>query len=205
MSRKAIGGLLAVGVLAVAAGTWALMDWLAPAQSGQRTGEAAIESDFVLVDEGGKEATDEDFQGQWQLVFFGFTHCPDICPTTLDTVARVMEDLGDDAKQVQPLFITVDPERDTPEVMAEYTSLFHPRIVGLTGTPEQVKDAAGAFRAYYAKVQREGAPDGYSMDHSAFIYLMDPKGDYATHFSHQDEVDSIVEGVRATMQGEQQV
>ena len=115
--------------------------------------------------------------------------------------AAVLEELGDGAEQVQMLFITVDPERDTPEVMAEYVANFDPRILGLTGSPEQIERAAQAFRAYYAKVEQD-QPGGYTMDHSAFLYLMDPEGDYATHFSPSDEPATVADKIRAYLTGE---
>ena len=118
---------------------------------------------------------------KWQLVFFGFTSCPDICPTTLGTVTAALEELGADANKLQPLLISVDPEGDTPTVMKEYLTSFDPRILGLTGTPEQIQAAIRSFRVYASKQPLEG--EDYTMDHSAFIYLMDPKGEYAAHFS----------------------
>jgi protein SCO1/2 len=145
--------------------------------------------------------TDADFAGRWQLVFFGFTYCPDVCPTTLATVSAALAELGEDADQVAPLFVTVDPERDTPAAMAEYLANFDPRIVGLTGSPEQIKAAAKAFRVYYARVDKDDQPDGYTMDHSAFLYLMGPDGDYAAHFSHQDDPGEIAGGIRGFLDG----
>jgi cytochrome oxidase Cu insertion factor (SCO1/SenC/PrrC family) len=203
MRWKWIGLVVAGAVVLAAAGGWLLESWLAAQQPAR--GKALIESDFSLVDHTGKPVTDEDFAGKWQLVFFGFTYCPDVCPTTLNDISVVLEKLGDDADQVQPLFITVDPERDTPEVMAEYVANFDPRIVGLTGSPEQVKQAAQAFRAYYAKAEREDQPDGYTMDHSAFLYLMNPEGEYATHFSASDDPAAIADEIRAYLAGEKTV
>ena len=165
-------------------------------QTNSSTSSVLIKSDFELVDHTGNPIADEDFKGGWQLVFFGFTYCPDICPTTLSTVSAVMEGLGSDGELITPLFITVDPERDTPEVMADYITNFDPRIIGLTGSPGQIDTAAKAFRVYYSKVENVGAPDDYTMDHSAFLYLMGPSGDYAAHFSHQDDVEKIVAGIR---------
>jgi cytochrome oxidase Cu insertion factor (SCO1/SenC/PrrC family) len=200
MQWKWIGLLVAGAITLLAVGGWALQSWFVAQQPSQ--GKALIESDFSLVDHTGEPVTDENFAGKWQLVFFGFTYCPDICPTTLSDVSMVLEELGDDADQVQPLFITVDPERDTPEVMAAYVANFDPSIVGLTGSPEQIKQAARAFRAYYAKVKQEGTSDSYTMDHSAFLYLMDPKGAYATHFSPNDEPAAIADQIRAYVEGE---
>jgi cytochrome oxidase Cu insertion factor (SCO1/SenC/PrrC family) len=173
MQWKSMGLVVAGAIAVLAAGGWVLESWLAAPQPSQ--GEALIESEFSLVDHTGNPVADEDFAGKWQLVFFGFTACPDVCPTTLIEVSAVLEELGDDAEQITPLFISVDPERDTPEVMAEYVANFDPRIVGLTGSPEQIKQAAQAFRAYYVKVEQKNQPDGYTMDHSAFLYLMGPE------------------------------
>jgi len=195
MRWKSMGLVVAGAIGLLASGGWVVESWLAAPPSSQ--GKALIESEFSLVDHTGKPVADEDFKGKWQLAFFGFTSCPDVCPTTLIEVSAVLEELDDGAEQVQPLFITVDPERDTPEVMAEYIANFDPRILGLTGSPEQIKRAAQAFRAYYAKVEQEGQPDGYTMDHSAFLYLMDPEGDYATHFSPSDEPATVADEIRA--------
>jgi cytochrome oxidase Cu insertion factor (SCO1/SenC/PrrC family) len=203
MRWKSIGLVVAGAITALAAGAWVLQSWLAGREPSQ--GEALIESDFSLDDHTGNPVSDEDFEGKWQLVFFGFTSCPDVCPTTLSDVSAVLEQLGDGAEQVQPLFITVDPERDTPEVMAEYVANFDPRIVGLTGSMEQIKQAAQAFRAYYAKVEQEGQADGYTMDHSAFLYLMSPDGEYAAHFSVRDEPAAIADQIRAYLEGEKTV
>ena len=203
MKRKELIAVAAVAAVLVAAGGWALANWFgAQSLSGRTTGKALIESEFSLVDHTGTPVTDDDFAGKWQLVFFGFTYCPDVCPTTLSEMSVVLEKLGDDADQVQPLFITVDPERDTPEVMAAYVALFDSRIVGLTGTGVQIKQALRAFRVYYAKVEREGLPDDYTMDHSAFVYLMSPEGAYAAHFSPSDEPAAIVDEIRAYLHGE---
>jgi protein SCO1/2 len=202
MTRRTIIISAALAFVFLAAGTWAVASWLTAQQGSEAGGKALIKSEFSLIDHTGKPVTNADFAGKWQLVFFGFTYCPDVCPTTLNDIALVLENLGDEAAQVQPLFITVDPERDTPEVMAEYVGNFDPRIVGLTGSPEQIKQAARAFRAYYAKVDQDGAPGGYTMDHSAFLYLMDPKGEYATHFAPTEEPAAIADEIRAFLHGE---
>ena len=159
-----------------------------------------VTGEFSLVDHRGVPVTDEDFRNSWLLIFFGYTHCPDVCPTALSTVALIMDELGADANAVQPLFISVDPARDTPEIMAEYVAIFHPRIIGLTGSEEQVAAAAKSHRAYYGKVLLfegdQARTDDYAMDHSALLYLMDPDGMYATAFSPVDTVESIVKDIR---------
>jgi protein SCO1 len=156
--------------------------------SGTSTGVAAIGGPFTLTDQTGKTVTDQTYKGKWLLVFFGFTFCPDVCPTTLNQVAQVMDRLGPLASQVQPLFITVDPARDTPPVLAQYTAAFDPRIVGLTGTPEEIAAAAKAYRVYYAKVDQGG---DYTMDHSAILYVMRPDGRYEAFFSADAKADDI--------------
>jgi protein SCO1 len=130
---------------------------------------------WTLVGMDGKTYTPASFQGKVTLVFFGFAQCPDVCPTALAELTEVMKLLGDRASQVQILMISVDPERDTPDVLRAYISGFDSRFLGLTGSAEQIKSAAGSFRAYYAKVA--GAKGSYSMDHSSSFYLLDKKGD----------------------------
>ena len=129
---------------------WALDNYLGNGSKAVRySGEADIRSEFSLIDHTGQEVTQADYADRWQLVFFGFTNCPDVCPTTLAYMASVLDLLGKDADQVAPIFITVDPERDTVPVMAEYVSAFHPRLIGLTGTGAQVAEATRSFRTWY--------------------------------------------------------
>lgn len=148
----------------------------------QVTGEADIRNAYTLTDHTGRAVTAADFAGRWQMVFFGFTYCPDICPTTLAYMASVMDILGLEAERVAPIFITVDPARDTAPVMAEYVAAFHPRLVGLTGTEAQVAEAARNFRVYHEKMADAAAPDGYLMAHSGHIYLMRPDGRFDSVF-----------------------
>jgi protein SCO1/2 len=158
----------------------------------------AVGGPFALVDHQGRAVTDGDFRGRLMIVFFGFTYCPDVCPTALTTVARALDLLGEGAIQVAALFITVDPERDTPEQLKEYVRHFHPRLIGLTGTPEQIAAAAKAYRVYYAKARPAGAPaDDYSMDHTAIVYLMGRDGKFLAHFSHGTEPEAIAQRIRA--------
>jgi len=131
--------------------------------------------DWTLEGMDGKTYTPSSFQGKVLLVFFGFTQCPDVCPTALAELAQVMTLLGDRAKQVQVLMISVDPERDTPEVLRAYLSGFDPHFLALTGSAAQIKTAAGAFKAYYAKAP--AAKGSYTMDHSSSFYILDKKGD----------------------------
>lgn len=153
-------------------------------------GNAMIGGAFNLIDVEGKPVTQERLLGQHSLVFFGFTHCPDVCPTALQTISQVLDDSGSLGESVLPVFITVDPERDTPMLMKEYMANFHPRILGLTGTKEQTDAAAKAYKVYH---QKDGSDrDDYMIGHSGFMYLMSPKGDYITHFTHEDNAEDIL-------------
>lgn len=153
------------------------------------TGIALIGGPFHLVDQNGQPRSDADFRGQYLLVFFGYTNCPDVCPTTLQTITTAMDKLGSDAAKVTPIFITVDPERDTPAVMKAYAANFTPRLVALSGTPDAIAAAAKVYRIYYKKAG-EGAD--YAMDHTALVYLMGPDGSYLAHFSNEATADDIV-------------
>jgi protein SCO1/2 len=142
---------------------------------------AAIGGPFNLTDQNGQAVSDRDFKGRPFLVFFGFTHCPDICPTTLFDVSEILRALGSDADRTRALFITVDPERDTPAVMKDYLSSFDPHLSGLTGDPAAVAAVAKAYRVYYKKVPSDQG--GYTMDHTAIVYLMDKEGRFVAPFN----------------------
>ncbi len=144
----------------------------------------AFRPEFRLEDATGRPVTSEDLQRQHQLDIFGFTNCPDVCPTTLSEVAQVMDDLGDQAEQVQPLFISVDPERDAGADLAEYTSAFHPSILGLAGSPEATQAAADSFKVFFAREDDAAAPDGYSMAHASALYLVGPEGDWLRQYDY---------------------
>lgn len=160
------------------------------------SGQALIGGPFELVGKDGKTVTDKDFRGRYMLVFFGFTHCPDICPAELQVMSAALDDLGDKADQVVPVFITVDPERDTPELVAAYVENFGPNFVGLTGSLEAVDKAAKAYRVTYQKFQEEGAGDNYSVDHSALVYLMGPDGKFVTHFPYGTSPEKMADTLR---------
>ncbi len=148
---------------------------------GDATRPSSVGGPFRLLDHNGRAVTDADFKGHPFLVFFGFTHCPDICPTALFEMSEVLKRLGPDADKTAALFISVDPERDTPEKLKDYVSSFHPRIIGLTGTPAEIEAVAKAYRAYAKKVPLEGGD--YTMDHSAIVYLMDKEGRFVAPFN----------------------
>ena len=143
--------------------------------------------DWRLINHVGQEVTPADWRGRPAMVFFGFTYCPDVCPTTLAYMANVLDRFGGEVERVAPIFITVDPSRDTPEVMAEYVQAFHPKLVGLTGSEAAVAAAAQSFRVYYEKMEEETAPDGYLMAHSGHIYLMTPEGRFEDVFREGEQ------------------
>jgi len=166
--------------------------------SGQQQQTApAIGGPFTLTDHNGNEVTDASFHGKFMLVFFGYTYCPDVCPTALTDISDAMDSLGDSAEKITPVFISVDPARDTPEHLKEYASYFHPRLVAMTGSEQVIKTVAKSYRVYYAKAKSEDEdPESYLIDHSSIIYLMGPDGKFVTHFSHGTEPDVMAERIR---------
>ncbi len=145
---------------------------------------------FLLQDTNGRSVTSEDFRGRFQLIAFGFTYCPDVCPTTLVEMAAILKQLGDLADRLQPIFITVDPERDSAKVLKTYTEFFDPRILGLTGSPALIRRAADNFKIRYAKVREPGS-ENYVMDHSAGMILLGPDGQYIRKFAFARPVEQI--------------
>ena len=163
--------------------------------------EIGIVSRYLLMDTRGQAISDQDFRGSFQLIAFGYTFCPDICPTTLAEMSLIMEKLGSRAEQLQPLFVTVDPERDTPEVLSRYTAYFHPRIIGLTGSPELVRRVADHFKVRYEKHWEPGAEkDKYSVDHSAGMYLLGPDGSFLGKFAYATPPQEVADRIRALME-----
>jgi len=181
----------ALGLAAAIALLPDLRERLLPSVGQQVTGKALIGGAFTLTDNTGKHVTDQDFHGKYTLVFFGFTSCPDICPAGLQLIAGALQKLGTKAQLITPIFISVDPQRDTPEKLAAYVKNFDPRLVGLTGTPEEIAAVAKAYKVYYAKVPSKERPDNYTMDHTSIIYVMDPKGEFVTHFTPSTSVDDM--------------
>ncbi len=165
------------------------------------TGEALVGGPFELTDHKGNTVTEKDFAGRFMLIYFGYSFCPDVCPTELQKMAlalRQFEQQGGDMARLSPLFITIDPERDTVDVMADYVQAFPPKLTGLTGTVEQIAKAAKAYRVYYAKGDDPG--DGaYLMDHSSIIFLMDGEGRYVRHFTLSDSPESMTEALLAAI------
>lgn len=177
--------VFAAGLLILAIGGYAWYASQGPAVTG--SGTALIGGPFELVDQNGHQRRDSDFTGRYRLIYFGYTFCPDICPATLLTMVEALDVLAEDdpelARKTVPIFITVDPERDTVAALKAYAPNFGPDLVALTGTPEQVAAAAKVYRVYYRKAESDSASD-YLMDHSSFVFFMEPDGGYLTHFSH---------------------
>lgn len=157
---------------------------------------------YELVDHTGATVTHESWGGKYTLVFFGFTHCPEICPTGLQKIGDAMELLGEDAAKIQPLLITVDPDRDTVDQIADYLEAFDSRITGLTGTQAQIDDVAKAYKVYAKKIEMGG--DMYMMDHSAYIYLMTPDNTMAAMFRHETPAAEIAEKTRKILDAEKE-
>ncbi|MCF6196471.1 MAG: SCO family protein [Emcibacter sp.] len=152
--------------------------------------KALIGGPFSLIDHHGKNVTNEDFKGKYMLIYFGYTYCPDVCPMELQIMATALDQLPKKTlAEIAPLFITVDPDRDTVEVMAQYAPAFHPDLIGLTGSMEQIKTVKKAYRVYGAKEKlAEGDdPDSYLVSHTSYIYLMDRNGEYVTHFKSRTD------------------
>ncbi|MDB4173093.1 SCO family protein [bacterium] len=168
-----------------------------PKQTSTASKGPQIGGPFELVDHTGAVRTNADFAGKFTLIYFGYTYCPDVCPTSLTAMTDALKSLGSKAKNIVPLFITVDPKRDTVEQLRMYISHFHPRMVGLTGTEEQIAKAANAFRVYFAK-QKESTPGANDnlVDHSSIVLFMDQKGRFLTHFGHAVAADAMAERIR---------
>ncbi len=204
MPRKSIvifaAACIGLAILIAGVTWWTMARRAAPAEQAVVTyGEADVGGPFQLVDQSGRPVDQSVLEGKWTAVFFGFTYCPDFCPSTLQTLAAAEELLGDQAEDLQIVFITVDPERDTPEALADYlqTRGFPEGVVGLTGTPEQVQAAADAYRVYFRRV---GEGDAYTMDHSTTIYLMNPQGRFAAPLSYGMGPERTATAIRRAME-----
>lgn len=204
MPRRSILIFAAVctALAAVIAVTAIVMSGNRPAASNavqvSETGQPLVGGPFQLVDQDGRTVDQTVLNGKWSLVFFGFTYCPDYCPTTLGVLKAVKDQLGDQAKDVQILFVSIDPERDTPQALKDYLSSdgFPAGVIGLTGTPEQIAAAARAYRASYSKI---GEGQGYTMQHSLTIYLMGPDGRFRAALAHDLGPQRSAEVIRRSM------
>lgn len=168
-------------------------------EGGSPLAGAAIGGPFTLIDQDGRQVSDTDFNGRYRLVYFGFSYCPDVCPVDLQLVGRGLRQLeqGDPAtaEKIQPIFITVDPERDTPEVLKQYVAAFHPRLIGLTGTPEQIADVAKRYGVYHARRDQE-VGSGYLVDHSRVLLLFGPQGEPVAIIPHDQGLEAFAAELR---------
>jgi len=190
--RFALVAIVFAGVLVIAAGVLLALALRETPRGAAATALAsAIGGQFQLIDQNGKPFSDANLKGKWHLIFFGYTHCPDACPTALNEMSLALDRLGIKRDEVGVVFITVDPERDTPDVLKSYVQSFDAPIVALTGSPEAVAQAAKAYRVFYAKHPR--ADGDYDMDHSAVIYVMNPEGRFTATFTPDSSADAIVQ------------
>ncbi len=194
MSLHLRNGLIAfILALIVILGAYAYVEFVA-APAGTEQSGLSIGGPFTLTDQNGVVKGDGDFRGKLMLVYFGYTYCPDVCPTTLDMMTRALAQLGPEANQIAPIFITVDPARDTPAQMKLYIGSFDPRFEALTGTPPQIQAVAGEYRVYYRQAEGEGT--AYTVDHSSVIYLMGRDGRYLGHFTAEIGADGMAQSLR---------
>ena len=163
----------------------------------------SLDGGFNLVDETGQLVTQDSYTGKFRLVYFGFTFCPDVCPMQLDVVSRALDIAKISPNWLTTLFITLDPERDRPEDMAIYTDNFHKNIIGLTGSLEQIQQAAKAYKVYFQKVSDPETTGGYTVDHSSIVFLMGPDNNYRQHFTHLDSSEDIAEKITTIIQAAQ--
>ena len=160
----------------------------------------SIGAPFTLTDQTGARVSDSAFRGKVEVIYFGFTHCPDACPTSLSVIAQAVGQLPPDKqKVVQPIFITLDPERDAPQVMGEYVNYFLPGMAGLTGSPEEIADVARAFRVAYQKAKDPNSDQPYTIDHASMIFVMDKRGKFVKHFPPGVRADQLAEALRQAL------
>ena len=196
MSPERLAYVLAAMVVvgSVGAAIWMVGERIADRSTVIGSGTALVGGPFTLTAHTGERVSDAGFRGRLMLVYFGYTYCPDVCPTELQVMGQAIDLLGEEADEVAPIFITVDPERDTREVMAAYVPFFHDRLIGLTGTPQEIAEVAKAYRIYYATV--EGGEGGvYLMDHTSLVYLMGRDGRYLRHFTHGTEPRAMADAI----------
>ena len=198
-SRPKLIAAAVVLMAALAVAALALTQW--PAQGPIGSGTALIGGPFTMVNHKGATVTEKDFLGHYTIYFFGYTFCPDVCPTELQVLAAAMKELGPEADKIIPVFVSIDPERDTPAVIGGYVSNFDPRLVGLTGSPGQVATMARAFHVFYQKVPDPKTPKDYSMDHSSIIYVMGPDGKFVNHFPYTTDAKNLAEDLKKMLQG----
>jgi len=197
MSKKIVA-VIALGLVALVA----VFVWMS--QQAQQGAQTAVKlgGAFELVDHNGRPFTQEELKGKYTLLYFGYTYCPDVCPTELQTIAEALKLLDKElVKDMRVVMVSIDPERDTPQVLKDYMGNFGPNFIGLTGTPEQVRKMAKQWRTFYRKAE-DTADGGYLMDHSAIVFLLDKQGNYLRHFAYGTPPDRMAEGIREAVRGQ---
>jgi len=195
--------VIAIVALVIAAGLvgFTAYRYLTPGTTAS-LGQALVGGPFTLTDQNGKQVKNTDFAGHYMLVYFGYTFCPDVCPAELQVMSAALDAIGDAGKNIVPIFITIDPERDTPEVLKQYIANFNPRFVALTGSPQQIAAVAKEYRVYYEKAKGwQKAGNDYLMNHSSIVYLMGPDGKFVKHFTYTTDVVKFVKGLKAAISG----
>ena len=190
-SNTAPYAIVGIVLAALLIGTGAFL-WM----TGANPAKSMIGGPFALVSGEGKAVTDKDYRGKYMLIYFGYTFCPDVCPTSLNTLSDALDRLGPLANRIQPLFITVDPKRDDQEAVARYAAAFGTKIIGLTGTQEQIDAAAKAYRVYFREHRTGPGPNDYSMDHSSILYLMAPDGSFIAPIRAEQPPEDIANALR---------
>jgi cytochrome oxidase Cu insertion factor (SCO1/SenC/PrrC family) len=164
------------------------------------SGTALIGGPFTMINQKGETVTEKTYAGQYTLIYTGFTRCGDVCPAQLQVMAAALTEMGTLSDKITPIFVSIDPERDTPQVMADYVKNFHPRLQGLTGSAEQVAAFAKAYHLFYQKVPNPKDPADYEMDHSNILYLMGPDGKFVTHFTYTTDAKALSEDLKKVLQ-----
>ncbi len=189
--RKIIFAII-LGVFAILVGALTL---LLPVEVSKSSGEALIGGPFTMLNQRGETVTDRTYAGKYTLLFFGFTFCKDVCPTELQVMTAAFAQMGADADKITPLFISIDPDRDTPAVMESYVSSFDKRLQGLTGSPQQIAAIAKAYHVFYKKIPNPDDPKDYEMDHSSILYMMGPDGKFLKYFAYSTDAKGLADAL----------
>ncbi len=204
MNRKLHIAIVALVVVVFGFGAWLNLRHDDPPENAAVGGMVVnvdIGGPFELTDHTGAQFTRDDLAGDYALIYFGYTFCPDVCPTELGLMAEAIDLLEGDGERVRPVMITIDPERDTPDVLSEYVPLFHERLVGLTGTEQEVRDVATKYRVFYRRFE-DPSYTYYLMDHTSFVYLLSPTGEIASMFRYQTPPEEMVATIRQHMRSQ---
>jgi protein SCO1/2 len=204
MNRKLHIAIVALVVVVFAFGAWLNLRHDDPPENAAVGGMVVnvdIGGPFELTDHTGAQFTRDDLAGDYALIYFGYTFCPDVCPTELGLMAEAIDLLEGDGERVRPVMITIDPERDTPDVLSEYVPLFHERLVGLTGTEQEVRDVATKYRVFYRRFE-DPSYTFYLMDHTSFVYLLSPTGEIASMFRYQTPPEEMAATIRQHMRSQ---